>query len=422
MFLRFGITSDLFTSFSLFFPFAFPLLFALLLWLVLFFGRERQVKSIYLDYNATTPLDPDVKEAMLPFLGDFYGNPSSIHSIGRKVRAFLDDSRERVADVWKCKASEVVFTSGATESINLAICGTARVLKPYGRHIITSAVEHHAVLRSVEYLVNNEGFEKTILPVDVGGRVDPLDLENAIHDNTILVSIMAANNETGTIQPIAELGAVCHRLRVCFHTDAVQWFGKEPFDNIHQFNADLVSLCGHKFYGPKGSGALFIRSPLLPDPILFGGSHENERRAGTENMAAVAGFVSALERFVSSPVFDRCLLEPLTRRLASLCSLSGVNLVCPLAERLANTCCMTVPGIDSVTLLAALDLNGICASAGSACSAGSLNPSHVLSSLGMSRNEANSLVRFSVGRETTEEEIEQVLALFPSTLDQIRRA
>ena len=358
---------------------------------------------------------------MLPFLGDFYGNPSSIHSIGRKVRAFLDDSRERVADVWKCKASEVVFTSGATESINLAICGTARVLKPYGRHIITSAVEHHAVLRSVEYLVNNEGFEKTILPVDVGGRVDPLDLENAIHDNTILVSIMAANNETGTIQPIAELGAVCHRLRVCFHTDAVQWFGKEPFDNIHQFNADLVSICGHKFYGPKGSGALFIRSPLLPDPILFGGSHENERRAGTENMAAVAGFVLALENFVSSPVFDRCLLEPLTKRLASLCSLSGVNLVCPLAKRLANTCCMTVPGIDSVTLLAALDLNGICASAGSACSAGSLNPSHVLSSLGMSRNEANSLVRFSVGRETTEEEIEHVLALFPSTLDQIRR-
>ena len=166
---------------------------------------------------------------------------------------------------------------------------------------------------------------------------------------------------------------------------------------------------------------MFIRSPLLPDPILFGGSHENERRAGTENMAAVAGFVSALERFVSSPVFDRCLLEPLTKRLASLCSLSGVNLVCPLAKRLANTCSMTVPGIDSVTLLAALDLNGICASAGSACSAGSLNPSHVLSSLGMSRNEANSLVRFSVGRETTEEEIEHVLALFPATLDQIRR-
>ena len=378
------------------------------------------MKSVYLDYNATTPLDPAVREAMLPFLGDFYGNPSSIHCIGRKVRAFLDDSRERVADVWKCKASEVVFTSGATESINLAICGTARFLKPNGRHIITSAVEHHAVLRSVEYLVNNEGFEKTILPVDVDGRIDPLDLENAIQDNTILVSIMAANNETGTIQPIAELGAVCHRLKVCFHTDAVQWFGKEPFDNIHQFNADLVSICGHKFYGPKGSGALFIRSPLLLDPILFGGSHENERRAGTENIVAIAGFVLAVERFISTPVFDRSLLSPLTSRLASFCSLSGVNLVCPSASRLANTCSFTVPGIDSITLLAALDLNGFCVSAGSACSAGSLNASHVLTALGMTKKEANSLVRISVGRETTGEEIDLFLTRFPVILDQIR--
>ena len=379
------------------------------------------MKSVYLDYNATTPLDPAVREAMLPFLGDFYGNPSSIHCIGRKVRAFLDDSRERVADVWKCKASEVVFTSGATESINLAICGTARFLKPNGRHIITSAVEHHAVLHSVEYLVNNEGFEQTILPVDVDGRVDPLDLENAIRDNTILVSIMAANNETGTIQPIAELGAVCHRLRVCFHTDAVQWFGKEPFDNIHQFNADLVSICGHKFYGPKGSGALFIRSPLLPDPIFFGGSHENERRAGTENMAAIAGFVTALERFVSSPVFERRLLDPFTKRLSTLSSFSGVNIVCPTALRLANTCSLTVPGVDSITLLAALDLSGFCVSAGSACSAGSLNPSHVLSALGMTNCEANSLVRISTGRETTENEIDQFLEHFPLVLDQVRK-
>jgi len=357
---------------------------------------------------------------MLPFLDDFFGNPSSIHRIGRKVRALLDDSRERVARVWKCKATEVVFTSGATESINQAICGSARFLKSKGRHIITSAVEHHAVLHTVEYLVNNEGFEKTILPVDTNGCVDPQDLVNAIHNKTILVSIMAANNETGTIQPIAELGAVCRSFGVCFHTDAVQWFGKEPFDNIHQFNADLVSICGHKFYGPKGSGALFIKSPLLPDPILFGGSHENDRRAGTENMAAIVGFVEAVERFVPSPVFERCLLEPFSVRLSSLCSLQGVNLICPLAKRLANTLCFTVPGFDSVTLLAALDLNGICASAGSACSAGSLNPSHVLSALGLSNSEANSLVRFSVGRETTDEEIDQVLTLFPSTLDQIR--
>ena len=378
------------------------------------------MKTVYLDYNATTPLDPEVKEVMLPFLDGFFGNPSSIHRIGRKVRAQLDDCRERVAKVWKCKASEVVFTSGATESVSLAICGTARLLKSKGRHLITSAVEHHAVLHTVEYLVNKEGFELTTLPADAEGRVAPQDLENAIKDDTILVSVMAANNETGAIQPVAELGAICQQRGVLFHTDAVQWFGKEPFENIHQFNADLVTICGHKFYGPKGSGALFIKSPLLPDPILFGGGHENERRAGTENLPAIAGFVEALERFVPTPVFMRSELEPLANRLSSLCELNGINLVCPSAKRLANTVSFTVPSIDSMTLLAALDLDGICASAGSACSAGSLNPSHVLSAMGQSDNEANSLVRFSVGRETTDEEIDQVLTLFPATLDQIR--
>ena len=378
------------------------------------------MKTVYLDYNATTPLDPEVKEVMLPFLDGFFGNPSSIHRIGRKVRAQLDDCRERVAKVWKCKASEVVFTSGATESVSLAICGTARLLKSKGRHLITSAVEHHAVLHTVEYLVNKEGFELTTLPADAEGRVAPQDLENAIKDDTILVSVMAANNETGAIQPVAELGAICRQRGVLFHTDAVQWFGKEPFENIHQFNADLVTICGHKFYGPKGSGALFIKSPLLPDPILFGGGHENERRAGTENLPAIAGFVEAIERFVPTPVFMRSELEPLANRLSSLCELNGINLVCPSAKRLANTVSFTVPSIDSMTLLAALDLDGICASAGSACSAGSLNPSHVLSAMGQSDNEANSLVRFSVGRETTDEEIDQVLTLFPATLDQIR--
>ena len=378
------------------------------------------MKSIYLDYNATTPLDPVVREAMLPFFDNFYGNPSSIHSVGRKVRAFLDDCRERVAGVWKCKASEVVFTSGATESINMAICGAARVLKPRGRHIITSAVEHHAVLHAIEYLVNKEGFEKTILPVDVEGMVNPQDLENAICDNTILVSIMAAYNETGTILSISELGSICRKTGVCFHTDAVQWFGKEPFDNIHQFNADLVSICGHKFYGPKGSGALFIRSPLSLDPILFGGSHENERRAGTENMAAIAGLVEAISLFVPSPVFDSKLLVPFIDRLSSLHSLPGVNLVCPFAKRLSNTCSFTFPGIDSITLLASLDLVGVCASSGSACSSGSLNPSHVISALGKPNNEASSLVRFSLGRETTADEIEFVLEMFPPAIEQIR--
>ena len=378
------------------------------------------MKTVYLDYNATTPLDPEVKEVMLPFLGEYFGNPSSIHRVGRKARAILDDSRERVAQVWKCKASEVVFTSGATESVSQAICGTARFLKFKGRHLITSAVEHHAVLHTVEYLVNKEGFELTTLPVDAEGRVAPQNLYSAIRDDTILVSLMAANNETGAIQPVAELGAICRQRGVLFHTDAVQWFGKEPFESIHQFNADLVTICGHKFYGPKGSGALFIKSPLLPDPILFGGGHENGRRAGTENLAAIAGLVEAIERFVPSPVFERCKLESLANRLCAMSEFDGINLVSPLAKRLANTASFTVPGIDSMTSLAALDLDGICASAGSACSAGSLNPSHVLSAMGRNDNETNSLIRFSLGRETSEEEIYNVLATFPDFVQRNR--
>lgn len=378
------------------------------------------MKTVYLDYNATTPLDPEVKEVMLPFLGEYFGNPSSIHRVGRKARAILDDSRERVAQVWKCKASEVVFTSGATESVSQAICGTARFLKSKGRHLITSAVEHHAVLHTVEYLVNKEGFELTTLPVDAEGRVAPQNLYSSIRDDTILVSLMAANNETGAIQPVAELGAICRQRGVLFHTDAVQWFGKEPFESIHQFNADLVTICGHKFYGPKGSGALFIKSPLLPDPILFGGGHENGRRAGTENLAAIAGLVEAIERFVPFPVFERCKLESLANRLCAMNEFDGINLVSPLAKRLANTASFTVPGIDSMTSLAALDLDGICASAGSACSAGSLNPSHVLSAMGRNDNEANSLIRFSLGRDTSEEEINNVLATFPDFVQRNR--
>ncbi len=378
------------------------------------------MRSVYLDYNATTPLDPKVREAMLPFLGDFFGNPSSIHHIGRKARSFLDDSRDRVSQIWKCKPSEVVFTSGGTESNSLGICGTARLLKPKGRHIITSAIEHHAVLHTVEYLVNKEDFEMTILPVDADGVVSTQDLENAIRDDTILVSIMAANNETGSIQPVSELGAICQKHKVLFHTDAVQWFGKEPFESIHQFNADLVSICGHKFHAPKGVGALFIKSPLLPDPILFGGGHENERRAGTENMSGIAGLVEAMEQFVTTPIFSRHDIQPLADRLALLTEIDGVNLSSPISYKLANTISFTVSGTDSMTLLAALDMEGICASSGSACSAGSLNPSHVISAMGRSEEDANSLVRFSLGRETKEDEISFVLNKFPSIVERIR--
>ena len=286
------------------------------------------MRTVYFDYNATTPLDPQVREVMLPYLGEVFGNPSSVHHVGRRARALLDGAREKAALVLRCKPSEIVFTSGGTESVNLAIFGVARQLKTRGKHIITSAIEHHSVLHGCDYLAKKEGFEVTCLPVDREGQVDPGSLEAAIRPDTVLVSIMAANNEIGTIQPIERLGSICRQRGVLFHTDAVQWFGKEPFQNIHQFQADLVSICGHKFHGPKGAGALFIKSPLLPDPLHFGGGHENERRAGTENLSSIIGFVEALERFVTKPVFDPSTLRPLGERLIRLIDgLAGAEFV-----------------------------------------------------------------------------------------------
>ena len=372
------------------------------------------MKTIYFDYNATTPLDPQVRAAMLPFLDGVWGNPSSVHHVGRLARARLDDLRDRAATVLGAKPSEVIFTSGGTESVNLAIFGTARLLKPKGRHLITSAVEHHAVLHACEYLAKQENFELTILPVDAAGRIAVESLAKALRPDTILVSLQAANNEIGTVQPVAELGALCRSRGVLFHTDAVQWFGKEPFANLNQFNADLVSICAHKFHGPKGAGALFIRSPLQPHPILIGGAHENERRAGTENLPAIAGFVEALELFVPRPVFDPTPLSPLTTRLIKLVdSVPGVQFVGSRDQRLNNTVSFLVEGADSITLLAGLDLEGICASSGSACSAGSLEPSHVISALGVDARLANSLVRFSLGRDSKMAEVAFVENVLP---------
>ena len=374
-------------------------------------------RTIYFDYNATTPLDSSVRAALLPFLGEFWGNPSSIHHIGRQARALLDDARDRAARVLGAKPSEVIFTSGGTESNNLAIFGTARLLKEKGRHLITSAIEHHAVLHCCEYLAKKEGFELTVLPVDREGLVSPDDLKRALRPDTILVSIMSANNEIGTIQPIAALGALCREHGVVFHTDAVQWFGKEPFASAQQFNADLVSVCAHKFHGPKGAGLLYVRSPLLPDPVFFGGAHENERRAGTENLAAIIGLVEALERFVRIPVFDPLHVRPLRARLLSVVeNVPGALVVGPKTAGLANTVSFVVEKADSITLLAGLDLEGVCASSGSACSAGSLEPSHVVSALGVKKEMANSLVRFSLGRASSLAEVEHVAAVLPTVI------
>ncbi|MBU6411689.1 MAG: cysteine desulfurase [Verrucomicrobia bacterium] len=377
-------------------------------------------RTVYFDYNATTPLDDDVRAAMLPFLGEVWGNPSSVHHVGRHARALLDDARDRAASFLGAKPSEIIFTSGGTESNNLAVFGAARLLKSRGRHLITSSIEHHAVLQSFDCLEKKEGFSVTRLPVNANGRVSPDDLKRAIRPDTVLVSIIAANNEIGALQPVSELGSVCRDRGVLFHTDAVQWFGKMPFKSLSLFNADLVSICAHKFHGPKGAGLLWVRSPLHPHPLLFGGGHENERRAGTENLAAIAGFVAALEKFVTPPIFDEHPLKPLTAELrASIACNDGCVIVSPSSNCLPNTVAFVVSGADGISLLAGLDVEGICASSGSACSAGSIEPSHVITAIGKP-DLAHSLVRFSLGRHSTADEVRFVCQCLPRVIRRCR--
>ena len=379
------------------------------------------MRRIYCDYNATTPLDQGVREAMMTALDRAWANPSSIHQAGREARDLLDDARYRLAQRWHCRPSEVVFTSGGTESNNLAILGTARLRRDRGRHIVCSAVEHHAVLHAFEYLHRHEGFEWTRVGVDANGRVDPDAVSAALRPDTILVSVMAANNEVGTVQPVAEIGRRCRERGILFHTDAVQAMGKQPFRAMADFEADLVAVCAHKFHGPKGAGALFIRSPLLPHPVMHGGGHENERRAGTENVAGIVGLVEAFERFVPTPVFDAALLRRWTEQLAAAATaIPGVHRRSPVEGVLANTLAVSVEGADAIALLANLDLEGICASSGSACSAGSLEPSHVLQAMGVPPAECHSLLRFSFGRENTTEDVARIAAVLPESIQRAR--
>ena len=374
---------------------------------------------IYMDNHATTPVDPRVLEAMLPYFTTKFGNAASRnHCFGWEAEKAVNEAREQIAQLIGATAKEIIFTSGATESDNLAIKGVAEMYRERGNHIITQTTEHKAVLDTCKRL-EKHGFRVTYLPVKDDGVIDLEDLKRAMDDQTILVSIMAANNEIGTLQPVSELGAVCRERGIVFHTDAVQWFGKEPFENIHQFNADLVSVCAHKFHGPKGAGLLYIKSPLHPDPIFFGGGHENERRAGTENLPAIIGLVKALELFVSTPVFSQTKIKPLADKLVSAIEkIDGCELVSPRENCLANTVAFVVRGADGIALMAGLDMEGICASSGSACSAGSLEPSHVILAIGK-MEEANSLVRFSLGRNSSEAEVDFVCSVLPEF---IRRA
>jgi cysteine desulfurase len=387
---------------------------------------------IYLDYNATTPLCEPARTAMLPFLGGKFGNPSSVHAAGREARAAIDDARDRLADLFGAKAHELIFTSGGTEANNLAILGLARSRTTRGKHLISAKTEHHAVLNAIEHLEKREGFEVTWLSVSQAGRVDLDQLTDTIRDDTVLVSIMLANNETGVIQPLREISEICRAGGVLLHSDMVQSFGKIPIvvpsesggipqsyikdsatgsldcarDDVLSL-VDAASFAAHKFYGPKGAGFLFLRSGIPIEPIHFGGAHENQRRAGTENVAAIAGMAAAAE-FVErdreqEQERERNLRDQLWQEISA--QISPVVLNGDTHRRLANTLNISLPALGSETMLMALDLEGVCASSGSACMVGSVVASHVLLAMGLPLALARSAIRFSIGKYSTEEEI-----------------
>jgi cysteine desulfurase len=359
---------------------------------------------IYLDYNATTPLCDAAREAMLPYLDRYFGNPSSVHAAGREARAAIDDARDSLAALLQAKPSEIIFTSGATESCNLGVLGLARSASSRGSHIISNKAEHHAVLNAVEHLENREGFEVTWLNVSKNGMVDLDQLADSIRSDTKLVSIMTANNETGVIQPMREISRICRERSVLLHSDIVQAFGKLDIDVSL---VDAGSFAAHKFYGPKGTGFLFLRSGLPIQPIMFGGAHENQRRPGTENVAGIAGMAAAADWVLRDADAERQrqaqLRDELWKRIGNVFPDALQN--GEQAHRLANTLNTSFIDVDSETMLMALDLEGVCASSGSACMVGSVRASHVLLAMGLPMERARSAIRFSLGRPTTAEEI-----------------
>ncbi|HEY8901532.1 MAG TPA: cysteine desulfurase family protein [Chthoniobacterales bacterium] len=372
----------------------------------------------YLDYNASTPLGPEALEAMLPFLREEFGNPSSIHAPGRRARAAIDDARDRLAALVGGRPHEIIFTSGGTESVNLALIGLALAHEGVGRHLITVATEHHAVLHAMEFLRQRHGFELTILPVDRAGRVDPEEFAATIRPDTTLASVMSANNETGTLQPIAELSAICRERNVLFHSDMVQSFGKETV-RPYEMGVAAISLAAHKFYGPKGVGALFLRAGLPLTTLHHGGAHENQRRPGTENVAAIAGLAAAAEAAVASVDVEQDRQRELRDWLWE-----GIRTEFPTAVRngdpeqtLANTLSVSFPGADGETLLIGLDMEGVSVSSGSACMVGSVQPSHVLLAMGVPEKIAQATVRFSLGKSTTGAEIEAALTALARVLE-----
>jgi cysteine desulfurase len=378
------------------------------------------MRRIYLDHAATTPTRSEVVEAMLPFFTDVFGNPSSVHSYGQEARGAVEEARTKVAELIGARSEEIVFTSGGTEADNYALKGVAYANEGKGNRIITTSIEHHAVLEVCKFL-ERRGFRIIYLPVDKYGLVDPDDVRKAITDKTILISVMHANNEVGTIEPVEEIGAIAREAGVYFHTDAVQTMGHIPV-NVDRLKVDLLAISGHKFYGPKGAGALYVRKGTKLVSLMHGGEQEKGHRAGTENVPAIVGLGKAVElaRQEMGKGAERVayLRDKLIKGLEE--KIDHIRLNGHPRRRLPNNVHVSVDFVEGESLLLSLDLEGICASTGSACSSASLEPSHVLLALGVSPEQAHCSLRFTLGRGNTEADVERVLEVLPGIVARLR--
>ena len=378
------------------------------------------MEKIYLDNAATTPVRKEVVDAMLPYFTESFGNPSSVYQIAQMNKKAIDDARETIANALGARANEIFFTSGGSEADNWALKGIAYANKAKGNHIITTKIEHHAVLHTCEFLEKN-GFEVTYLDVDEYGMVHPEEVEKAIKDTTILISIMYANNEIGTINPIKEIGAIAKTHKIPFHTDAVQAVGQVRID-VNEQNIDLLSLSGHKINGPKGMGVLYIRRGLKIENLIHGGAQERGRRAGTENVPGIVGLAKAMELAYTD--FE-AKIEKMTKLRDKL--IHGILEAIPYTKlnghptmRLANNSNIGVQYVEGESLLLLLDMNGIAGSSGSACTSGSLDPSHVLLAIGIPHEKAHGSIRFTLGTQNTEEEIDKVIEVMPGIVQRMR--
>ena len=375
---------------------------------------------IYLDYNSTTPVDRAVLDAMLPYFADNFGNASSIHSSGQRGRSAVDAARDSVAALIAAKTAEIVFTSGGTEADNLALFGSVAASNHSRKHIITTAIEHLAVLNAAQAL-EKQGIDVTYVPVGASGIVDPQDIRRALRPETILISVMHANNELGTIQPIEEIGRIAAEADVYFHCDAVQSAGKLPLD-VNRLGVDLLSISAHKIYGPKGVGVLYVRAGTPLEPQFYGGHHERDRRPGTENVPGIVGFGKAAELARVRLTTDSARIESLRDRLEEMLlnSLASVHVNGDRSRRIPNTTNLAFTAAGGEALVIALDLQGVACSTGAACSSGAVEPSHVLLAIGLSPHEARSSLRFSLGRTTTAAEIDRAADIIPPTVERLR--